>query len=163
MAKSCNYKDCEFKQFGGGYCQRHQWCRTDKKKPKSLRRTAIRKVSKKQRVILGERKLQNETDKQFYAELWNERKHFCYETNEFLGNIPQTLFFHHVLPKASRRYKRFRYAKWNIVLLSWQYHSKAEGNLKFTPRVKAYRDYLIKNLGEIEKGTIIPIPDNFSI
>lgn len=162
MPKKCTYSGCTFNQFGGGYCQRHQWCRTDKK-PKSLNRTAIRKVSKKQRSILGERKLQREKDWQFYLEIWDERKHFCYETHEFLGNIPYTTFFHHVLPKASRAYKRFRYAKWNIVLISWQTHSKAENGIKFSPRVKAYRDYLIKNLEAIEEGRIIPEPDKISI
>jgi hypothetical protein len=162
LAKLCSHPDCKRNQFGGGYCDWHQWCRTDKK-IKSLRRTAIRKTSKKQRKILGERKLQNEKDKLFYAEIWNERKHFCYESKIFLGNEPRTTFFHHVLPKGTRRFARYRYCKWNIVLISWASHSKAENRLKFAPRTKAYRDFLIKNLDEIEKGNIIPEPENISI
>ena len=45
MPKQCKYEACENNQFGGGYCNRHQWCRTDKTKKK------IRFYSKKREKV----------------------------------------------------------------------------------------------------------------
>lgn len=162
MPKQCAAEKCLLNVFAKKYCKYHQYLRDDYKKP-TIKKTPIRKFSKKRRSLLGERRLQTEKDWLFYLEIWEERKHFCYETNEFLGNTPQTLFFHHVLPKAARAYKRFRYSRWNIVLISWQTHSKAETNIKFVPRIQAYRDYLLANLDDIKKGTLIPEPENISV
>lgn len=157
MPKQCLYEDCTFNQWGGGYCLRHQWCRTDKK-PKQITRTPIRKISKKKASTLGERKLEQEKDWAFYLTIWDERNHICYETDQWLGTEPLTTFFHHVLPKGTRKYKKYRYAKWNIVIVSLETHSKAENNIKFVPRIQEYRRFLIKNLDKIEAGIIKPQP-----
>lgn len=47
MAKNCNYIGCVAKQFGGGYCPRHQYLRTDKKPKVQQPRKPIAKRSKK--------------------------------------------------------------------------------------------------------------------
>lgn len=36
MAKICCAENCHYKQFGGGYCKRHQWMRTDGKAPTTI-------------------------------------------------------------------------------------------------------------------------------
>lgn len=163
MPKTCNFESCNFNQFGGGYCPRHQWCRTDKKpKPlsnkgsKPLRKSPVRKVSKKQQKRLGEQKLTAETDRLFYAQIWEDREHIDYETGRPIYGELLTLYFHHVLPKAIRRYKKYRHCSWNIVLLSWATHTQAETLLDKLPRVKAYQEWLIKNLDAIESGELIP-------
>ncbi len=141
MAKTCSHEGCNYSQFGGGYCRNHQWCRTDKK-PKSLQRTPIRKVGKYGKKRLGERKLASAKDKEFFAEIWDERPHICFESGEYLGNEPFTLYFHHVLEKEM--YEQYRYEKWNIVLLTWVNHDQCHKNLDKCPKVKEYRNQLIK-------------------
>lgn len=151
MPKQCTYDSCTFNQFGGGYCRNHQWYRKDKKPKKLISRTPIRKQSKKQRSRLGEQKVLQEADWRFYLEIWDERDHVCFETDQYLGSEPQTVFFHHVLEKGIRRYKKYRHCKWNIVLISWQVHDQVGMDIDRCPRIKAYRDKLLK---AIEDGSI---------
>lgn len=152
MPKQCIYENCKYNQFGGGYCRNHQWCRKDKKskpldkKSKPLNRTPIRKRSIKQTKLLGEQKLQRIQDWEFYLEIWDERDHVCFETDQYLGDEPQTLFFHHVLEKGLRRYKKYRHCKWNIVLITWQVHDQVGMDIDRCPKIKAYRDKLLKQL-----------------
>lgn len=150
MPKQCIYKGCSYNQFGGKYCRNHQWCRTDKK-PKVINRTPIRKVSKNQQKLLGERKLQTEKDWLFYLEIWSEREHVCFETGQYLGDEPLTLFFHHVLEKGIRRYAKYRHCKWNIVLITWQVHDQVRSDIDRCPKIKAYHDKLLK---QIENGRL---------
>jgi hypothetical protein len=49
MAKICLVEDCDRNVWGKGYCDFHQYLRTDKKK-KALSRSPINKVSKKRKV-----------------------------------------------------------------------------------------------------------------
>lgn len=135
--KTCKHPTC------GSKCRR---VKPAKKIRQPLKRTPIKKVSSKQQSILGERKLQSDNDKAFFSEIWEEREHVDFETNKTILGEPLTLYFHHVLPKGQPRYKRWRYAKWNIVIVSWETHSKTETKIESVPRIKAYRDFLIKNL-----------------
>ena len=89
--------------------------------------------------------LTQQKDWLFFLEIWNERTHICFETGEPIYGEPLTLYFHHVLEKAI--HKKYRYKKWNIVLVSHMTHSKCHNNIDFAPKVKAYRDKLIKKLG----------------
>lgn len=123
-------------------------CRRPKKDKKiySLKRTPIRKRSKKKQQSLESELLTQQKDWAFFLEIWNEREHICYETGQPLyGDPPPTLYFHHVLEKE--KYPQYRYKKWNIVLVTWETHSKCHNNIDFAPKVKAYRDKLIKKLG----------------
>jgi len=142
MPKVCAINGCNNPVFGKGFCKKHQYLRTDKK-PRLLKRTPIRKVSKTNKT-LGERKLANKLDKEFFLEIWNSRPHVCFETGEYLGNEPLTVYFHHVLEKAI--YPEYRYCDWNIVLVTWEVHSKCHSNIDHAPKVKAYRDKLLENI-----------------
>ena len=150
MPKKCNKAGCNYNQFGGGFCRNHQYLRTDKKTP-NLKRTPIRKVSKKKTKSLGEKRLQTEQDWLFYLEIWNERPHVCFETDQPLGDEPLTVFFHHVLEKGLRRYAKYRHCKWNIVLITWQVHDQVGMDIDKCPKIKAYREQLLK---QIEDGQI---------
>jgi hypothetical protein len=121
-------------------------CRRTKKVKKiyTLKRTPIRKRSKKKQQSLGEQVLTQQKDWLFFLEIWNERDHICYETGDPIYGEPLTLYFHHVLEKEL--YEEYRYCKWNIVLVTWETHSKCHNNIDFAPKVKAYRDKLIKKL-----------------
>ena len=46
MAKECNYKDCTYPVFSGGYCKFHQHVRIDNKRPRIKKRKAIRVSNK---------------------------------------------------------------------------------------------------------------------
>lgn len=152
--KTCSHKGCTYPVFGGGMCTWHQSYRTDRKRS-TLKRTPIPQISPKKRLKIPEEKALSEKDKLFFAEIWQERPHNCFETGKYLGEEPLSLFFHHVL-KRRGRYARFRWAKWNIVLLNWQSHSN-ENYMKAIPKVKEYHDYLIKNLDLIEAGKLNPL------
>lgn len=143
--KECTHLMC------GSTCRRKKQI---KKTPAPLKRTAIRKVSKKQTIILGERKLASEKDRAFFLQIWNTRPHTCFETGEWLGDEPLTLFFHHVLKR--RKMEEFRYCEWNIVLLGWARHTNADNNMQFTPNVQLYFNYLTKHLDQIRSGEYIP-------
>ena len=60
MPKICNSPDCNYNVFGGGYCVRHQYLRTDKK-PKPLKSTALKKAPSPKKVE------QIAENKQYYA------------------------------------------------------------------------------------------------
>jgi hypothetical protein len=80
-----------------------------------------------------------------YLEIWEERQHVDFETGEIIP-FPLSYNFHHVLPKkpGPGGYPQFRHEKWNIVLVTWGTHSKAENNIDLVPKIKAYREQLIK-------------------
>jgi hypothetical protein len=154
MAKICNHEGCKYKQFGGGFCKYHQRDRTDKKvrshptknapsrKIRIKRQKPIRKISRKGKQQREQKAKLSEKDKLFWATIWEEREHVDFETNEPIYGEPLTLYFHHVLPKST--YPQYRYAKWNIVLVSWDTHTNAENNIDLVPKIKAYRDKLLK-------------------
>jgi hypothetical protein len=147
MPKTCNYEQCSFSQFGGGFCKFHQWCRKDKKQ-KEVKRKPIKKVSAKKAKQNREDAKITKRDHEVYREIWEEREHIDFETGKFIpGAEPLTLYFHHVLPKRDEKdggYPQFRHCKWNIILVTWETHTKAETNIDLVPKIKAYRDELLK-------------------
>ena len=166
MPKICNHEGCKYNQFGGGFCKRHGYLRTDKvpkrisnkgnkrsvrsaastlpKKTSTFKR--IKKISAKQVIRNKEKKKLSEKDKLFWATIWEERDHVDFETGEPIYGEYRTLYFHHVLPKhpGPGGYPQHRYKKWNIVIVSWETHTKAENNIDLVPKIKAYRDKLLK-------------------
>jgi hypothetical protein len=157
--KICNHEGCKYNQFGGGYCKYHQCDRTDKNvSPRSknndstrkiwiAQQKPIRKISRKGKQRREQKAKLSEKDKLFWAAIWEEREHVDFETGEPIYGEYRTLYFHHVLPKhpGPVGYPQFRYKKWNIVIVSWDTHTKAENNIDLVPKIKAYRDKLLKN------------------
>lgn len=81
------------------------------------------------------------SDQDFYNEIWLEREHRCFETEQKLPfAAPLTTYFHHILPKA--KYPQYRHSKWNIVILHPDAHSQVETMLDKCPRVKAITEHL---------------------
>lgn len=159
MPKTCTYVNksggsCTRAVFGGNLCSGHQFARRDKK-PK-----AISKVSVRQKKRLTEKAVVSAKDRLLWAEIWDERPHIDFETGEYLGDEPLTLFFHHVLPKRPTAFPQYRFKKWNIILVSWETHSKAEAHLDNVPKIKEYTNKL-KQLYESESldGRISDVQD----
>jgi len=134
LNRECNHPTC------GDICRRQ-------KKPKkiyTLKRSPIRKRSKKMQQSLGEQKLAQQKDWDFFLEIWEEREHICFESGVPLYGEPLTLYFHHVFEKEL--YEEYRYCKWNIVLVTWAVHDNTHRLSDLCPKIKAYREQLTKKL-----------------
>ena len=62
------------------------------------------------------------SQKELFKDVWQTRKRFCYVCKKFLGHIPKTFFFAHILSKGA--YPRYKFYKKNIVLLCRDCHYK---------------------------------------
>lgn len=111
-----------------------------KKKPKQTLESRGIFVRKEQTFddIIEENNKQS--DQMFYAEIWEEREHVCFESGKNLPAGPFLTYFHHILPKA--KYPQYRHSKWNIVILHPDVHSQVETMLDKCPRVKAITEHL---------------------
>jgi len=105
----------------------------------TLKRGKALKRSNKSAEDLEEVKEQQKKDWDFYMEIWNERPHHCEVTDKYLGSVPYTTMFHHILPK--HRYPEYRYCKKNIALLYPSVHEHIEGGSIF-PIMKAREEEL---------------------
>lgn len=112
-----------------------------------LKRTPLRKISKKQKVRIEEGKEEGKKDREMYAEIWKEKEHICYESGDKLGGEALTIYFHHVLPKEDNKFPQYRHMKWNIILLSPRIHNMIETfGMSRTPKVhKLYLELLEKH------------------
>ena len=145
--KLCNHEGCKYKQFGGGFCKFHQRERPKTKKINNNLHKRKRGNSLKRNISKRREKTElKKGDKELWNAIWAERPHIDFETGEPIYGEPLTLYFHHVLPKneGPGGYPQFRYKKWNIVLVSWDTHAKAEADLDLVPKIKAYRNKLLK-------------------
>lgn len=133
-------KECKHPTCSGDTCRREK----KEKKRYALKRTSIRRMSKKRQQSLGEQRLMQEKDWEFFLEIWSERPHICYESGEPIYGEPLTLYFHHVLEKD--KYPKYRYKKWNIVLVSWAVHDNVHRLSDLCPKIKEYQNQLIKKL-----------------
>lgn len=106
--------------------------------------TPIAKVSDKKKKEQVEEKKVSAMDKEFYLEIWVASPHVCSECQKKLGKEPLTLFFHHLLEK--RNYPEFRYTPENIAILCPDCHTQAETDIDKTPKTKARREKLAKEL-----------------
>jgi hypothetical protein len=134
----CTYPRCSCKATG-------VYCKDKGKNSKSSPR-AIPRVSKKGILRAQDKALMLETDMLLYLEIWKERRHVCFECDHPLGDEPRMQYFHHVLEKGAERYAHLRHNKDNIVLLDWAHHDGVPSNLDKMPKLKAYREQLLKDL-----------------
>lgn len=109
----------------------------------------ISKVSGKQKNVIEERIKDNDRQKEFFMEIWNERKHsdgrnYCEVSGEMLPREPLTIYFDHLLEKST--YPKYRWDKRNIVIVSEAVHSLKTGG-KPLPKHKELIDNLKKQLG----------------
>lgn len=112
-----------------------------------MKKTPLRRVSQKQKIINEQRKEDTKKLHEFFLEIWNKLppyRRVCYETGQQLRSPPLSTYFHHVL--AKKEYPEYRLCEWNIVLLHPDVHDQAEKNIDKTPNVKAYREQLLNQL-----------------
>lgn len=117
-----------------------------------LKRTPIRKRSKKAKEKIEDRKEISKKDKEIYMEIWREREHVCFESGDNLGEEALTTYFHHVLPKEKSKFPQYRHTKWNIILLSPRIHNTLEfGGMNKTPKVRMLYYKLLEKHYQIEQ------------
>jgi|TARA_R100000329_G_scaffold114770_1_gene94282 5-methylcytosine-specific restriction endonuclease McrA len=63
-----------------------------------------------------------QSQKELFKNVWQKRKHFCQVCKRFLGHIPKTFFFAHILSKGA--YPRYKFLEENIILLCRDCHYK---------------------------------------
>ena len=114
-----------------------------KKKPvfRKIRQKPIRKVSKKHASkVLQDQKV-TKKDWELYNLIWEERPHMDFETGGAIFGEALTIYFHHILEK--RNYPQYRHKLWNIVLVVWNTHGRADNLSDLVPKIKAYRQELL--------------------
>ena len=120
----------------------------NKKSVKPLKKTSLRPRSIKKKKQMAQEKIDLEKMWKMFLEIWEEREHVCFETKEYLGSEPSTIYMHHVLPKE--KYDEYKYCKWNIVLLQWQIHASCENSMDNTPKVKRFHQFLLRNITKLK-------------
>lgn len=109
--------------------------REHRDEPKPVKKYTIPKISKKRQKKLDAQKDLQKLDHDFYKEVWAASPHSCVECKRKLGRIPNTMYFHHLLPK--RNYPQYRHVPENIAIVCADCHQQVEVNIDKTPIVKA--------------------------
>jgi hypothetical protein len=85
-----------------------------------MKRTPLRKVSKKQKVKHLENTRTKGKMRSFFLRIWEERSHYSEVSGEYLGNFPLSWMFDHLLEKS--KYPDFAFEKNNIALVTFEEH-----------------------------------------
>ena len=82
---------------------------------------------------------------QFFESIWNKRPHRCEVTGAVLGRIPNSMSFHHILPK--QKYPELEFIEENIVILHPDIHARVEMNMYKYEEINQKREQLKKKYG----------------
>lgn len=75
-----------------------------------------------------------------FMDVWHRRKHNSEVSGRWLGKEALTVFFHHILPKS--KYPEAMLDEENIILLTFDEHTKVEGNPTCFEEVNKRREQL---------------------
>ena len=92
------------------------------------------------------KKTKIETMRNFFLEIWKERKHYSEVSGTYLGSEPLSTFFHHILPKS--KYPELEYDKSNIILLSLLEHESVENDMYRFEEVNRRRIELLNKINQ---------------
>lgn len=149
--KICLFDGCTNGQFGGGYCQRHQYKRTDKPKRNSFKtvepRSAIRPYKRTASDKSGLKTTKSElltsfgfiNQKEMFDFVWSSREHKCQISGSNLDLVPKDKYhwmFSHIL--AKKNYPFFKLNPENILLVSPDVHYCVDN---FTEDMRKKHDY----------------------
>lgn len=143
MPKICQHDECTYNVFGGGFCQRHQYLRTDKK-PKRINPVSAKRIA--------EKKEYSEID--VFNEIWQERPHISELSGKPLpydkSNMKMWVCqFLHVLNKG--RCPSMRLYKRNILLATPKEHEHQDQYPVFTHRkIELLREVYLKPSEQVD-------------
>lgn len=75
-----------------------------------------------------------------FMDIWHKRRHHSEVSGRWLGKEALTVFFHHILPKS--KYPEAMLDEENIILLTFDEHTKVEGNPTCFEEVNKRREKL---------------------
>ena len=149
--KTCKVEGCKNKVFGKHFCKFHY--------PKSVtKKSLLKSRGFNFKFIVGEKtkKMFDEAiEKEFYKthrneffkRIWKKRQHFSEVSHTFLGHVPNTMYFHHILPK--RNHPEAEFDEENIILLTPEEHAKVEQDNYVYEEVNKRRIYLKLKYGDL--------------
>ena len=76
----------------------------------------------------------------FFLQIWKKRLHYSEVSEEYLGNDPLSVFFHHILPK--NKYPEAALDEENIILLTLNEHDQVESDMYKFEEVNKRREQL---------------------
>ena len=135
--KTCSVEGCENRIWGKGLCLSHI-----KRKPITPKRGGL--ITAKRDMFVQKTKI--ETMRNFFLEIWKERKHYSEVSGDYLGNEPLSTFFHHILPKE--KYPDEAYNKSNIILLTLPEHESVENDMYRFEEVNRRRIQLLNQINQ---------------
>lgn len=110
----------------------------------------MRKVSKKGKVKREQKAKDTEVMFRLFQAIWKKRKHYSEISNKWLGDEALSIFFHHILPKS--KYPEAFLDEENIILLTFDEHTKVENDPTFYGEINRRREYLKDKYGRTIEG-----------
>lgn len=80
-----------------------------------------------------------------FMDIWHSRRHYSEVSGRWLGREALTVFFHHILPKS--KHPEAMFDEENIILLTFDEHSKVEGDPQCFVEVNKRREKLKEKYG----------------
>lgn len=82
--------------------------------------------------------------RELFLAIWKERPHVSEVSGTPIYGEPLSLYFHHIVPKQSKRYKGVCiYDKENIIILTWEEHQKVESDPTCYQEINERREKLL--------------------
>tara|TARA_R110000868_G_scaffold14426_4_gene67238 strand:+ start:39118 stop:39531 length:414 start_codon:yes stop_codon:yes gene_type:complete len=125
--KLCNIEGCNSPSWSGGLCKSHG--------PKtSFLVQSVRRLGK----TLTNANYTNQMI--FFNIIWDKKPHKSEVSGTYLGREPNTMYFHHILPKS--KYPQAMFDEENIILLTPDEHATVEMNSTKYEEVNKRREQL---------------------
>lgn len=124
---------CGANVLEGNLCWKH-------KNKSPLKRSKIPSKSPVSKVNVAK----NTQMKDFFLDIWKERPHYSEISQQFLGNEPKTLYFHHIILKSDKKYREVgRYDRENIILLTADEHQMVHLDMYKYEEINKRRELLL--------------------
>ena len=121
---------CGANVLEGDLCWKH--------KPKKM----LKKTNHKSPQLTFDQKIHQMKD--FFLEIWKERPHYSEISQQFLGNEPKTLYFHHIILKSDKKYGEVgKYDRENIILLTADEHQMVHLDMYKYEEITKRRELLL--------------------
>lgn len=126
--KICSVKNCNYPIWSKGLCKSHSPKTPLKKNSKPLKKSYLSKKPTEKQIQKNIEKTERtkKLHQWFIDEIWNKRPHYSEVSLKWLGNEPNTCFFHHIYPKSS--FPEYEFDVDNIVQLTADEHTEVEAN-----------------------------------
>ena len=123
--KKCSIEGCSRPLFGKNFCKQHYPSSLNKKPLLKSRGSLIQRAKNS---IIRYKPKDEYLDKrrEFFLSIWRKREHKSEVSGTPLGNVPNSMYFHHILEK--RNYPEAIWDEENIILLTPNEHTNVEGD-----------------------------------